>query len=94
MIFSVDVSPSFCRGFLCVIQHRNRPLLRVGRPRSKRTPPMPVPMGSVRAQILMNLSRVGVAVSRSELVEPCAATCFVRGMAGRCFKMLGTYQVR
>ena len=40
-----------------MIQHRNRPILRVGRPRSKRTPPMPVPMGSVQAQILTKLSR-------------------------------------
>ena len=94
LVFSGDVSPSFSRGFLCVIQHRNRPTLRVGRPRPKRTPPMPVPMGSVQAQILMKLSRASVVVSRSGLVEPCAATCFVRGMVGRCSKMLRTYQVR
>ena len=79
-VFSRDVSPSFPRDILCVIQHRNRPILRGVRPRSKRTPPpMPVPMSSVQAQILMNLFRASDAVTRSEVVEPCAATCFVRG---------------
>ena len=79
-----------------MIQHRNRLILRVGRPRSKRTTPMPAPMGSVQAQILliMKLSRASCSITRSELVEPCAATCFVRGMVGRCFKMLGPYHAR
>ena len=55
---------------------------------------MPVPMGSVQVKIIMKLSRASCAVSRSELVEPCAATCFVRGIVGRCFEMLGKYDVR
>ena len=74
-------------------QHRNRPLL--GRPRSKRTPPMPVTMISVKAQLLTKACRASGAVCRrSELVEPCAATCVVRGTVRRCFEKLGTYQVQ
>ena len=51
------------------------------------------PVGSVRAQILTKPSCAGVAVSRSKLVEPGAATCVFIGMAGPCFKFqkLGTY---
>ena len=45
----------------------------LGRPRSTHTAPTPVPMGSVHAHIITKPSRVGLAVSRSELVEPGAA---------------------
>ena len=54
---------------------------------------MPLLTGSVHVHILTRPSRAGFAVSRSELIEPGAATCVFRGMAGACFKLqeLGTY---
>ena len=60
----------------------------LGRPRSTHTAPMPVPMGCVYAQIITKPSRAGFAVSRSELVEPEAATYVCRGMAVPCSKSL------
>ena len=60
----------------------------LGRPRSTQTAPMPAPMDSVHAQIIRKSSRAGLAVSRSELVEPGAATCVFRGMAGPCLQSL------
>ena len=69
LVFSGDVSTSYSKHFLCVSQHRNRP--RLGRPRSKRTPQMPVPMSSVNAHLLTKPSRASAAVCPgSELVEP------------------------
>ena len=50
---------------------------------------MLVPTGSVHAHILAKPSRAGFVVSRSDLVEPGAATCVFRGMARPCFKSLG-----
>ena len=47
---------------------------------------MPVLTGSVHAHILTKPSRAGFAVSRSELIEPGAATCVLSGMAGPRFK--------
>ena len=59
------------------------------RPRSTHTAPMPAPMGSVNAQTVTNpSSRPGRAVSRSELVEPGAATGAFRGVGGLCLKSL------
>ena len=49
---------------------------------------MPVLMGSVHSHTITKPPRAGVAVSRSELVEPGAATCVFRGMAGPYFKSL------
>ena len=49
---------------------------------------MAVPTGSVHAHILMNPCRAVVLVSRLDLVEPGAAKCVFRGMAGACFKSL------
>ena len=46
---------------------------------------MPVPMSSVRAHIRTNPSRWCCFVSRSELVEPGAATCVFTGMVAPCF---------
>ena len=48
------------------------------RPLSTPTARMPVSMGSVHAyaQILTKPSRAGLAVSRSELIEPGEVTCF------------------
>ena len=60
----------------------------LGRPRSTHTAPMPVLMGSVHAHIITKPSRAGLPVSPSELVEPGAATCAVRGIAGPCLKSL------
>ena len=51
-------------------------------PRSTYTGPMPDPPGAVYAHILTNPSCAGVI--RSELVEPGAAACVFRGMAGPC----------
>ena len=65
----------------------------LGRPRSTHTAPIPVPMGSVHVQTITKPSRAGHAVSRSELVQPGAATCVFRDMAGPCIKSLDhTYQ--
>ena len=77
---------------MCIIEHRNRPLRST---ELNATAPMPVLTGSVDAHMLTKPSRVGFAVSRSELVEPGAATCVFRGMAGMCLKSLEhTYQVQ
>ena len=54
----------------------------LGRPRSTHTAPTPAPMSSVHAQTITKPSRPGLAVSCSEVVEPGAATCLFRGMAG------------
>lgn len=51
-------------------------------PRSTRTAQMPARAGSVHAHLLANPSRAGVVVSRSDLVEPGAATCVCRGLDG------------
>ena len=81
LIFSVSLFVYMFVSVNIVIGH-------LGRPRSTHAEPMPVPMGSVHAQIITKPSRAGLAVSRSELVEPGAATCVFRGMAGPCFKSL------
>ena len=73
----------------------NIAIVHLGQTRSTHTAPTPVPMGSVHAQIITKPSRAGLAVSRSELVEPGAAAGVFRGMAGPCVKSLErTYQVR
>ena len=76
---------------VCIRQHRNRPLRSNAFNAHGTT--MPAPMGSVQAQIITKPSRrAGLAVSRSELVKPGAATWVFRGMAGlagSCLKSLG-----
>ena len=71
--------------FLCMFVSVKIVIGRLGRPRSTHTAPTPAPMGSVHAQIITKPSRAGLAVSRSELVEPGAATRVFRGMARPCF---------
>ena len=63
------------------------------RSQSTHTAPTPVLTGSEHAHILTKPFRAVFAVSRSELIEPGAATCVFRGMAGPRFKFqkLGTY---
>ena len=58
----------------------------LGRPRSTHTATVPVPMGSVHAQMIRKPSRTGLAVSRSELVEPGAARVFLEAWLGRVYK--------
>ena len=59
----------------------------LGRPRSRHTAPMPAPMGSVHA-LLITKPCAGLALSRSESVEPGATTCVFGGAAGPCLKSL------
>ena len=67
----------------------------IDRPRSTHRAPMPVPVGSVHAQIITKPSRAGLAASRSELVEPGTATCVFTDMAGPCVKSSEhTYQIQ
>ena len=73
-------SASVC---LCVIQHRLRPRSSTA---LKAQGTNTGPDGS--AHIPTSPSCAYVVVSRSELVEPGAATCVFRGMAGPCFKSL------
>ena len=76
--------------FVCIIQHRNRPLRSTALNAHATNAS---PDGLVHAHLLTKPSRAGFAVSRSELIEPGAATCAFRGMAGPSFKFqkLGTY---
>ena len=57
----------------------------LGRPHATHTAPMRVLTGSVHAHILTKPIRAGFAVSRSELIEPSAATCVTRHL-GRVLK--------
>ena len=68
--------------FLCMFVSVNIVIGHLGRPRSTHTTPMAVPMGSVHAQVITTPSRAGLAVSRSELVEPGEAT-FLEAWWGR-----------
>ena len=93
-IFSVSL-------FICMFVSVNIVIGHLGRPRSTHTAPMPVPIGSVHAQMhaqtITKPSRAGLPVSRSELVEPGAATCVLEAWLGRVsnFKSLERmYQVR
>ena len=68
--------------FLCMFVSIKIVIGHLGRPRSTHTTPMAVPMGSVHAQVITTPSRAGLAVSRSELVEPGEAT-FLEAWWGR-----------
>ena len=74
--------------FLCMFVSIKIVIGHLGRPRSTRTALMPAPICSVHAQIITKPSRAGFGVSCSKLVEPVAATCVFRGMAGPCLKSL------
>ena len=69
----------FVSSSVCVRQRRNRPFrLTAFNAHGVNASPM----GAVLAQISSKPSRAGLALSHSELVDPGAATCAFRGMAG------------
>ena len=84
-IFSVNV---------CIIQHRNRPLKSTAL--NAHGTDASADGLCARTHTLTKPCRAGFAVSRSELIEPGAATCGLRDIAGPCvkFQKLGTVCAR
>ena len=76
---------------MCIIQHRNRPLKSTAL--NAHGTDASADGLCARTHTLTKPSRAGFAVSRSELIEPGAATCVFRGMVGPYFKFqkLGLY---
>ena len=79
---------------MCIIQHRNRPLKSTAL--NAHGTDASADGLCARTHTLTKPCRAGFAVSRSELIEPGAATCGLRDIAGPCvkFQKLGTVCAR